>query len=245
VRSSHTSELPTELEAHGSDATIRLRRASWPARCYTMRMRLTVRLLSFSIALRDSIPRVVLIAPRDLSRLTFGIALYARATCGSTGSFRKPGLRPGRGERRSPRARKDASRLREMQRDLISLVKVQRSKRLERASCNRAGKWLGARRVQDVIVSRFPSLSSPRPGSRFLPRFHRCRHHHHHSPLARSLARSLLAPLTPAPPADSYLFDVRLLFASPSLLAAMERTAPTASARPRLRRPGSCCSCCT
>ncbi|CAL1686080.1 unnamed protein product [Lasius platythorax] len=31
VRSSHTSELPAALEAHGSDATIRLWRPFWPA----------------------------------------------------------------------------------------------------------------------------------------------------------------------------------------------------------------------
>lgn len=52
-----------------------------------------------------------------------------------------------------------------------------------------------------------------------------------------SLDLSLPPPLTTRPllQADSYLFDVRLLFASPSLLTTMERTAPTASARPRLR----------
>jgi len=87
--------------------------------------------------------------------------------------FRKPDVEA---ERSSPErtARKPSeqgcfARLREMLRSRISLV--QRSKRLERTSCNRAEKWLEARRVQDVIVSRFPSLSSPsgRPLSPSLP----------------------------------------------------------------------------
>lgn len=54
---------------------------------------------------------------------------------------------------------------------------------------------------------------------------------------ASFLSRSIVATTSHHSPllqADFYLFDVRLLFASPSLLATMERMTPTASARPRL-----------
>lgn len=50
VRSSHTSELPAALEAHGSDATICLRRPSWPARCYTRRIGTFAVIRVFSIS---------------------------------------------------------------------------------------------------------------------------------------------------------------------------------------------------
>lgn len=50
MRSSHTSELPAALEAHGSDATICLRRSSWPARCYTRRIGTFAVIRIFSIS---------------------------------------------------------------------------------------------------------------------------------------------------------------------------------------------------
>jgi len=54
VRSSHASELPAALEAHGSDATICQRRPSWPARCYTRRIRTfsVIRVFSISVGVK-------------------------------------------------------------------------------------------------------------------------------------------------------------------------------------------------
>jgi len=104
--------------------------------------------------------------------------------------------------------------------------KLMDSEPVPRVTESESGSGLGACRTWLCRVFR---LSYIRSSNEFLSRSNVATTSHH-SPLLQ---------------ADSYLFDVRLLFASPSLLATMERTAPTASARPRLRRPDSCCSCCT